>query len=241
LALPFTQVQAVAEDGRVCAPGETGVLRLRGPNVSPGYTDARRNAGTFTEDGWLISGDIGHVDAQGRIFVTGRAKDVIIRSSHNIDPGLIESALLKHPDVLMAAAVGAPDEYAGELPVAFVALRPGAQLDAKALSAFVEPHIPERPAVPKYIDVLPSIPMTAVGKVYKPALRAMAIERVIRERLEQAGLLNHVDAELVELPSGWQVRFTLRAGSARGEVEAGVRKVMAPFALAFEFHEGNAA
>ena len=105
MPLPFTEVHALAADGHVCAPGESGVLRVRGPNVGPGYTDAGRNAGTF-EGGWLITGDIGHVDADGRVFVTGRAKDVIIRGAHNIDPGVIEEALLQHPLVQLAAAVG---------------------------------------------------------------------------------------------------------------------------------------
>jgi fatty-acyl-CoA synthase len=106
----------------LCA-GETGVVVLRGPHVSPGYTDAARNAGMF-EGEWLISGDLGHIDAQGYLHITGRAKDVIIRGSHNIDPGLVEEAFLAHPAVALCAVVGEPDAYAGELPVAFVTLKP---------------------------------------------------------------------------------------------------------------------
>jgi fatty-acyl-CoA synthase len=155
------------------------VLRVRGPNVGPGYTDSRRNAGTF-EGGWLVSGDLGHVDAQGRVFVTGRAKDLIIRSSHNIDPGSIEEALLMHPAVQMAAAVGEPDEYAGEVPVAFVVLKPGAGVDATELARFAAERIAERPAVPKRIDVLPALPMTAIGKVYKPGLRLQVAARIAK-------------------------------------------------------------
>jgi fatty-acyl-CoA synthase len=78
------------------------------------------------KDGWLVSGDLGHVDAQGYLHITGRAKDVIIRGSHNIDPGLVEEAFLAHPAVALCAVVGEPDAYAGELPVAFVTLKPGA-------------------------------------------------------------------------------------------------------------------
>ena len=129
----------VAADGGLRA----GRLCAARPNVGPGYTDAARNAGIF-DGGWLISGDIGHVDAAGRVFVTGRAKDVIIRGAHNIDPGVVEEALLRHPQVLLAAAVGEPDEYAGELPVAFVVAKPGATLDAGELLAVAAPHIAER-------------------------------------------------------------------------------------------------
>ena len=102
LRLPYTEVRAVpwrdgvVQLGATCAANETGVLVLRGPHVSPGYSDAARNAGMFESD-WLVSGDLGHVDAAGYIHVTGRAKDVIIRGSHNIDPGLVEEAFLAHP------------------------------------------------------------------------------------------------------------------------------------------------
>jgi len=236
LPLPFTEVQAFFDDGRPCATGETGILRVRGPNVGPGYTESRRNAGTFTEDGWLITGDIGHVDAAGRVFVTGRAKDVIIRSSHNIDPGVIEEALLKHPDVLMAAAVGEPDEYAGELPVAFVSLVPGATAKPEALAAFIEQYIPERPAFPKRIDIIPSIPVTAIGKVYKPALRALAIERVICERLASVGLGSRVEAKAAE-GGGVSIRCLAGEPASRTALEAQVRQVMGPFALALSFQE----
>ena len=213
LPLPYTRVEAVAGDGTACAPGEPGVLRLRGPNVGPGYTDARRNPGTFGDDGWLVSGDIGHVDEDGIVFITGRAKDVIIRGSHNIEPALIEEALMRHPDVQFAAAVGAPDEYAGEVPVAFVVPRPGATLDPQSLLDFVRGHIAEPPAHPKRIDLLEALPLTAVGKVYKPALRLRAIERVIVDRLERVGLAGTVEVTGIERPGGLAVELAARDGS----------------------------
>jgi fatty-acyl-CoA synthase len=232
LPLPFTEVRVLRGDGTLAALGEPGIVRVRGPNVSPGYTEAARDAGTF-EDGWLVSGDIGHVDAAGRLFITGRAKDVIIRGAHNIDPGLIESALLRHPDVLMAAAVGAPDAYAGELPVAFVSLKPGAQLSAETLAAFAAPHIAERPAVPKRIDIVPAIPMTAVGKVYKPALRVLATRRVIDELLASNGLTAQVQALVQESPGGLAIEFRLTQAGDDAAAEVRVRHMMAPFPLAF--------
>jgi fatty-acyl-CoA synthase len=228
VALPYTEVSVQRADGTAAAMGESGILRVRGPNVSPGYTDPKRNAGTF-EHGWLISGDIGHVDEQGRIFVTGRAKDVIIRGAHNIDPGLIEGVLLRHPGVLMAAAVGEPDAYAGELPVAFVSLKPGESVSAEDLLSFAAPLIAERPAVPKRIHIVPALPMTAVGKVYKPALRAMATRMGLQALLAQRQLDARVRVEVDEVASGMAVRFTVADAAA----EAAVRELMQPFALSF--------
>jgi fatty-acyl-CoA synthase len=191
LRLPYTQVRVVPwREGRVvlqedCAAGETGVVVLRGPNVSPGYTDGARNAGMF-EQGWLVSGDLGHLDAQGYVHVTGRAKDVIIRGSHNIDPGLVEDAFLAHPSVAMCAVVGEPDAHSGEVPAAFVMLKPGSHVDGDALLAQVAPKVYERPAVPKRVVVLDALPLTAVGKIYKPALRLQAIELKLQEVLAAA-------------------------------------------------------
>ncbi|MDP1954535.1 MAG: AMP-binding protein [Polaromonas sp.] len=188
LRLPYTEVRAVPWQGgaaqldKSCATGETGVLVLRGPHVSPGYTDAARNTGMF--DGpWLISGDLGHLDARGYIHITGRAKDVIIRGSHNIDPGLVEDAFLAHPAVALCAVVGEPDAYAGELPVAFVTLKPGAVCDPATLLAEVAPQVYERPATPKRVTIIAEMPLTAIGKIYKPALRLRALENKLAEML----------------------------------------------------------
>ncbi|HEX7891290.1 MAG TPA: AMP-binding protein [Ramlibacter sp.] len=189
LRLPYSEVRVVPwREGRVrlqeaCGSGDTGVVVLRGPHVSPGYTDPARDAGMF-EQGWLVSGDLGHVDAQGCLHVTGRAKDVIIRGSHNIDPGLVEDAFLAHPAVAMCAVVAEPDAHAGEVPAAFVTLKPGAQVPAEVLLEQVAPQVYERPAVPKRVVVLEALPTTAVGKIYKPALRVRATELKLREVLE---------------------------------------------------------
>ena len=209
LALPFTVVQVADEAGQVLPDGTDGILRLRGPNVSPGYTDPKNDAGVFTEDGWLISGDIGHRDANDYLHVTGRSKDVIIRSSHNIDPAVIEDALLRHPAVLMAAAVGAPDDYAGELPVAFVSLKPGSWIDAAELCEFAQRYIPERPAYPKTIHILEALPMTAIGKLFKPAMRVIAAQVVLQERLARHGLDKTVAVEVSLEGKAQVVRFSV--------------------------------
>ncbi len=228
LPLPYSEVVAVDADGTPMAASQSGILCIRGPNVSPGYTDKRRNAGTF-EDGWLVSGDIGHVDADGRVFVTGRAKDVIIRGAHNIDPGLIESVLLRHPSVMMAAAVGEPDAYAGEIPVAFVSLKPGEHVTPEALLEFAAPLIAERPAVPKRIYIVPAVPMTAVGKVYKPRLRAEATRHAMLALLEQRGLGARVAVDVEETSGGLAVRYT----TADKALDVPIRELMKPFALTY--------
>lgn len=188
LPLPYTRVAAIpVEDGcaptvsRFCAPLEVGQLAIRGPHVSAGYLDAALNASTFTQDGWLLSGDLGYVDGERRIFLTGRAKDLIIRGAHNIDPRAIEDAVQGLDDVLVCAAVGEPDAYAGELPVVFVVLRDGAVRDAASLIESIKPRISEPSAVPKRVVVLDALPLTAIGKIYKPALRAMAAQIKLQE------------------------------------------------------------
>ena len=181
--LPYVQVKAVeiGPDGesftRDCGPGETGVLVIKGPNVAAGYSDPARDAGVFRDDGWLISGDLGFLDETGLIHITGRAKDVIVRGSHNIDPAAIEEAAAEHPAVALCAAVGEPDAYAGELPLLFVTPKAGATVDEAEMLEFLAARIHERPAMPKGVVVLDTMPATGVGKIYKPALRAMAVER----------------------------------------------------------------
>lgn len=196
LALPYTEVRAIPLDEadnlrpeHFCEPGQEGILCLRGPHVSPGYMDASRNAGTFTKNGWLISGDLGYVDADRKIFITGRSKDLIIRSGHNIDPQAIEEAFLANPKILDCAAVGQPDRYAGELPVVYVTLKTSGASDAAELLADASPRIHERPALPKQVHILDAMPTTPIGKIFKPALRRMAALDALRHALDQAGLL----------------------------------------------------
>jgi len=190
LRLPYSEIVAVPLDASTdegiytrCRPGETGILAIRGPHVSASYLDPARNAGTFTPDGWLISGDLGHVAEDGYVYLTGRSKDLIIRSGHNIEPGVIEEAFLKLPEVESCAAVGEPDSYAGELPVVFVTLKLGMAATGTDLLAAATPHVPERPALPKRVVILERLPTTPVGKIFKPALRQLAAQAKVEELL----------------------------------------------------------
>ena len=197
-ALPGQQVKAVRIGGdgswADCAPGETGVLVIGGPAVFAGYaTDPdlggpRVSREGIVHDGWLNTGDLGRVDAGGFIYLTGRAKDLIIRGGHNIDPRVIEDALLAHPAVTAAAAVGRPDRHAGEVPVAYVVPAGPGRFDEAELLAWAVTAIDEPAARPKRIYPMTEIPVTAVGKQFKPALTADAAVRTITEALTAAGL-----------------------------------------------------
>jgi fatty-acyl-CoA synthase len=190
LRFPYTRItirhpETNGNLGEICDTGAIGVLVVEGPTVSPGYRNTDQNEGTFV-DGALITGDLAYADAQGRIYLAGRSKDLIIRSGHNIDPLMIENAMQNHPAVAVAAAVGMPDSYAGEIPVCYVQLLPNATATDAELCAHAEATIGERPAWPKHILVIPTIPLTAVGKIYKPELRkdavARSVDAVLRER-----------------------------------------------------------
>jgi len=190
LPLPFCEVGVFAPgpDGRPEAsrrlpPGEVGMLALRGANISPGYTNPALIEEARLPGGWLVTGDTGRVDPDAQIYVMGRSKDVIIRGGHNIDPLVIEEALLHHPDIELCAAVGQPDPYSGELPVAFVKMKPDRLFDPDAILTAARPHIPEPAAIPKALYVLEEIPLTTTGKVFKPRLRELATEYALARQI----------------------------------------------------------
>ena len=190
--LPYarTRIVRVDADGRYlgdCKPNEIGVVAMAGPGVFSGYLMARHNQGAFIEPGWVNSGDLGRLDEDGLLWITGRSKDLIIRGAHNIDPAPLEELLYQHPGVALAALVGQPDGYAGELPVAYVQLKPGAQTSAAELMGFLKERTPERAAVPVALHFVDPMPLTAVGKIFKPALRIDAIHRVATSLLEGIG------------------------------------------------------
>jgi fatty-acyl-CoA synthase len=186
--VPYSRVRVVHLDDegkfvRDCAVNEIGVVTMSGPGVFSGYLNDSHNRGAFVEPGWVNSGDLGRLDEDGYLWITGRAKDLIIRGGHNIDPMAIEEVFFQHPAVALASVVGQPDAYAGELPVAYVQLKAGATADAAELRAFVAERTPERAAVPVNLYFVDTIPLTAVGKVFKPALRWDAAGRTVTQML----------------------------------------------------------
>lgn len=186
--VPYARVRIVRidADGRFagdCATDEIGVVAMAGPGVFGGYLDDGHNKGAFVEPGWVNSGDLGRLDEDGYLWITGRAKDLVIRGGHNIDPAPVEDVLFQHPAVSLAAVVGQPDAYAGELPVAYVQLKPDTIVQPGELQAWVRERTPERAAVPVAVIPIEVMPQTAVGKVFKPQLRWDAAQRVFTNAL----------------------------------------------------------
>lgn len=211
LRLPYTQVRTVIVDEnglavRDCEPNEVGVIAISGPTVFNGYKQLHQNQGQWVDEGWFNTGDLGRLDEDGYLWLTGRSKDLIIRGGHNIDPIVIEEALYKHPDVQEAAAVGKPDARVGELPVAYVQLRAGASVTEEALLKFAAEQISERAAVPKDMYLVDEMPLTAVGKIFKPDLRADVIRRTVEDELD------------TKLPENFQVSVDVGQCKKRGMV-----------------------
>jgi len=233
--LPYQRMKVVDPDsGEELPPGRTGVLAISGPTVFPGYVIARDDSGHVLggrdelAGGWLNTGDLARLDGDGFVSLAGRAKDLIIRGGHNIDPVVIEDALLAHPAVTAACAVGSPDPHAGEVPVAYVTLAPGVTAAEEDLLAWAADRVPERAAAPKAVTVLDVLPVTDVGKPHKLPLRADATRRVLSEAL--AGL-GGVDADAV-IEDGTVV-VTVTAPS---EVdESAVRDLLGRYAVSCRF------
>lgn len=194
LRLPYERMRiATVVDGkaREAETGEVGVVAIEGPNVFQGYADPVHDASAWLDFGdgkrWLDTGDLGRVDDEGYFWLTGRKKELIIRGGHNIDPRVIEEALHTHPAIALAAAVARPDRHAGEVPVAYVQLRDGAEATPETLLRFAQDHIGERAAVPKEVMILERLPMTAVGKLFKPDLVQREREQTVQREAEQVG------------------------------------------------------
>lgn len=171
-----------------CDVDEVGEICVANPGVFDGatYTEAEKHAELYHFGRFLRTGDLGRLDADGYLWITGRAKDLIIRGGHNIDPAEIEEALAGHTAVAFAGAIGQPDAFAGEIPCAYVELVAGASVTQDELVEWCAELIHQRAAMPKYIEILDELPKTAVGKVFKPDLRKRAITRVYDAALAEA-------------------------------------------------------
>ncbi len=215
IRLPYMGVRIVEVDEKTglairdCDTNESGCIAISGPNVFSGYKQLEQNQGQWVEDGWFNTGDLGRLDDEGYLWLTGRSKDLIIRGGHNIDPQMIEEALFKHETVADVAAVGRPDARVGELPVAYVQLKPETSISNSELMAFAQDNIHERAAVPKEIIIIESMPLTAVGKIFKPDLRNAITEVVVREELEKLDVTASQISVIVDKKFGQSVTVTL--------------------------------
>ncbi|MGA8255537.1 MAG: AMP-binding protein [Nocardioides sp.] len=170
--LPHAEVAILAPDGTRLGPGEDGEICVRGPGVMKGYWKSPEQTATTVVDGWLHTGDVGHLDDDGYLFVVDRIKDLIIRGGFNVYPRDVEDALLTHPSVTSAAVVGRPDPEKGEEVVAVVSVDPASGVDGPALIAYSK----ERLAAHKYpreVIVVDAVPLTSVGKTDRKAVRAL--------------------------------------------------------------------
>jgi long-chain acyl-CoA synthetase len=175
LPVPGCTVQIRDDADRVLAPGQDGEICVQSPGVLSGYWQAPDATATAVRDGWLYTGDIGHLDADGYVYVVDRKKDLIIRGGFNVYPRDVEDVLLTHPAVAQAAVVGQPDPRLGEEVIGFVALRPGATATEDELVA----HAKARLAATKYpreVRIVPAIPLTSVGKLDRKRLRTQVRE-----------------------------------------------------------------
>ena len=166
----FTDVRVAGPDGAQAAPGERGEIRVRGPNVMPGYWGQPEASAAVLDGGWLHSGDVGVTDADGYVSVVDRIKDMIISGGENIYPAEVENALLEHPAVADCAVIGVPDGTWGEVGRAVVVLRPGTAVTGPELLGFLDGRL-ARYKIPKSVCFTGALPRTATGKILKKQLR----------------------------------------------------------------------
>lgn len=239
IPFPYTDIRIVDVVSQTdCDVDQVGEICVSSPGVYDGktYTEAAKNKDLFYpgEDApiksnrqFLRTGDLGRLDADGYLWITGRAKDLIIRGGHNIDPAEIEEALAGHPAVAFAGAIGQPDQHAGEIPCAYVELVDGATITAEELRAYAKEHIHERAAHPRVLEILDELPKTAVGKIFKPDLRKKAIKRVFDAALAEAGVSASITKVVEDKRRGLVAHVT-------GSTKEDVGKVLSNFAGAWD-------
>jgi fatty-acyl-CoA synthase len=173
---PHVEVMVVdPETDLPVACGEPGELCTRGYSVMIGYWNEPELTGEVLRNGWMHTGDLATVDAEGYVNIVGRIKDLVIRGGENVYPREIEEFLYSHPDIVDAQVIGVPDEKYGEELMAWVRLRDGASLDADGLRAFCTGRLAHY-KIPRYVHAVDEFPMTVTGKVRKVEMRQRAVE-----------------------------------------------------------------
>ena len=170
-ALPGVEVAIWNDQSQPLPVGEVGELMVRGRNVMKGYHHLPEETARTIANGWLHTGDLGRLDDEGFVTITGRKKDLIISAGENIYPREIEELLCQHSKVKEVAVIGVKDEVRGEVPKAFVIARDGTVLEEKELRAFCRENLANY-KVPKYFEIVPDLPRTPTGKILKRMLSA---------------------------------------------------------------------
>ncbi|MBW1787156.1 MAG: acyl-CoA synthetase [Deltaproteobacteria bacterium] len=243
IRLAYQQVKVAIADGdgnyvRDAETNEIGVVCIAGPTVFKGYVEDIHNKGIWIQEGWFNTGDMGRLDKDGFLWLTGRSKELIIRGGHNIDPAAIEEPIYRMEGVKMAAAVGRPDAHAGEVPVAYVEVAEDSRLTPADIMAWAREHIGERAAVPKDVFIVDEIPLTAVGKIFKPKLRWDATRRVYERELAALGDLAQsvevsVDEDKVHGTKA-TVRIKAAEGADQAEIQKRVPEILARYTIQYE-------
>jgi len=171
--IPDVEMSVQDDAGSLLPSGATGEICVRGGNVMRGYWNQPEATAKTLRRGWLLTGDIGHRDADGYFYITDRKKDMLIVNGINVYPREIEEVLYQIPGVKEAAVVGMPDPRRGEQPVAFVAAQEGATLDERGILLLLRQKLADY-KVPRRINFMPALPRNATGKVLKTALRLQA-------------------------------------------------------------------
>jgi fatty-acyl-CoA synthase len=220
---------------------EIGNVSIKGPNVFPGYLQEEYNKKAFLDDEreWFNTGDLGRIDADGYLWLTGRSKELIKRGGHMINPADIEDPLTKHPAVSVVAAIGKPDPHSGEVPIAYIQLKEGAEASEEELLEFAAQNIGERAAVPKEIKILDQLPMTAVGKIFKPALiweaTKLVYEAEISGGLGEAGELVTVDVGEDKLHgTGVHIQIKPAPEESQDSIEARLKDILRDYTIFWE-------
>jgi malonyl-CoA/methylmalonyl-CoA synthetase len=170
-ALPGVSLRVRDDRGQSLPAGDIGGIEVRGPNVFKGYWRMpEKTAAEFTADGWFMTGDVGHLSADGYVTIVGRSKDLIISGGYNVYPAEIESVINDMPGVAESAVVGVPHADFGEAVVAIVVAKPGSTLDAAAMTARLKAQIANF-KVPKRLFIVSELPRNTMGKVQKNLLR----------------------------------------------------------------------
>lgn len=169
--LAGAELRIVGNDGRDVVAGEVGELWLRGAGVIPGYVGADRGEVGFDGAGWLHTGDLGRLNERGLVVLMGRQKDMYIQGGFNVYPAEVEGVIAQHPDVMMVAGIGVPDELLGEVGRYYIVPRPGSDLNEGLLRAFCESRLADYKR-PRQIVIRLELPLTPAGKIHKAALRA---------------------------------------------------------------------
>jgi acyl-CoA synthetase (AMP-forming)/AMP-acid ligase II len=171
-AIPDVEVRVVDDAMNTLPPGEQGEIVVRGYNVMSGYyDDPEQTAQVVTTDGWLLTGDLGVMDEDGYLSITGRKKDMYIVGGFNTYPAEIEGQLLRHEAIAQVAVVGVPDARLGEVGMAWVVVKPGHEVEPEAIIAWARERLANY-KVPRHVRLVDALPTNAAGKVTKFELAA---------------------------------------------------------------------